>query len=424
MSVKLGLIGLGTVGQGVVQILLRQSNRLAKQIGKPIVIKSVSVRDPAKARDVALSGFNVVANPMDIVSDPEIDIVVELMGGLEPAKSLIEAALRHGKSVVTANKMLISRYKPELSAVEAESTGFLYYEAAVAGGIPIINAFKTGFIANTITALDGILNGTTNYILTQIEATQRSFEAVLAEAQQKGFAESDPTMDLNGNDAAHKLIILASDAFGVRLTESDLAYEGIVGISLRDIQVASEFGYRIKLIAMGKRLGESRVSFKLHPTMIPLAHPLSAVNDEHNAIYLVGDAAGEQMMYGRGAGRLPTASAVVSDIVTIASGKARKSPVVDNGLTLVPQSETSTQFYIRMKVADTFGVLEKIASVFGRHEVSISRVIQSEVNSTAAELIIVTHSALERYMMEALTTLRNSDVVLEIYCVIRVGLGD
>ncbi len=424
MSIKLGLIGLGTVGQGVVQILQRQAERLSRQIGQEIVIKSVCVRDPEKSRDIDLNGYEIVADPAQIVADPEIDIVVELMGGLEPAKTLIETALKSGKSVVTANKMVISKFKTELSAAEAASTGFLYYEAAVAGGVPIINAFKTGLIANTITGLDAILNGTTNYILTQIESTQRSFDDVLAEAQQLGFAEADPTLDLNGNDAAHKLIILASDAFGVRLAEADLAYEGIVGISLRDIQVANEFGYRIKLLAIGRRVGETSVSFKLHPTMIPKSHPLASVNNENNAVYLVGDAAGEQMMYGRGAGRMPTASAVVSDIVTIASGKARKTPAIENDLVVIPQSETTTQFYIRMKVADTVGVLEKIAAIFGRHQVSILRVLQSEVNATAAELIIVTHLAVEKNMMAALDSLKQSDAVHEIHCVIRVGLGE
>lgn len=422
MSIRLGLIGLGTVGQGVVQILQRQADRLSRQIGQPLEIKSVCVRDRKKPRDIDLSGYKIVANPIDIVNDPDIDIVVELMGGQEPAKTLIEAALKNGKSVVTANKMVISKFKSELSAAEHASNGFLYYEAAVAGGIPIINAFKTGLIANTITGIEAILNGTTNYILTQIESTQRSFEDVLKEAQKLGFAEADPTLDLNGNDAAHKLIILAADAFGVRLDEHDLKYEGIIGISLRDIQVANEFGYRIKLLARGKLINDDQVSFQLHPTMILKNHPLASVNDENNAIYLVGDAAGEQMMFGRGAGRMPTASAVVSDIVTIASGKARKSPLVESKLSLVSQSQLSTQFYIRMKVADTVGVLEKIAAIFGRHKVSILRVLQSEVNATAAELIIVTHMALKRDMMAALDSLKASEVVIEINCLIRVGL--
>ncbi len=313
---NIGLLGLGTVGSGVLDILQKNADILKQRTGKSYHVSHALVRNLTKKR-ANTNGLVLTDNSQDITQNPDIDLVVEVMGG-EAAYPLIKEALQQKKHVVTANKEVVSKYKTELISLARENGVGLFFEAAVGGSIPIVQSLKIGYSANRISAIYGILNGTTNFILTKIEEEQKNFDVVLKEAQDLGFAEADPTMDISGLDAAYKLDILAAVAFKVKTSLENIHYEGIETITLTDILYAKQFGYRIKLLAVGRRSRDNRLCFKVHPCLIPMTHPLASVRNEYNALFIAGDAIGEAMLYGKGAGSEPTASAVISDVIDLA----------------------------------------------------------------------------------------------------------
>ena len=425
----IGIFGLGTVGSGILSILSQNEEVIFQRLGKRVYVKTICIRDLSKRRLFNLEGVRVTDDPSVILNDPEIDIVVEVMGGENPAFSYIKAALENKKYVVTANKEVISKHKQLFFECAKKNGVDVYFEASVGGGIPIIRSLKVGYAANKIQSFFGILNGTTNYILTKMDEEKQAFESVLAEAQALGFAELDPTMDVSGMDVAYKLTILAAAAFKINVGIDDIFYEGIENIHLEDILYARQFGYVIKLLAIGKRLSDQKVCLKVHPTMVPIGHPLAAVRNEFNALFVNGNALGESMLYGKGAGSLPTASAVVADIIDIGFDTAlqnsrRNLEIEFLQENLVPVDQLSSKFYLRLSVADMVGVLEKVTAVFGRHKVSVANLIQRENDRGLAELVIVTHEVAESNMNHALGELRNLFEVQSIQAVIRVGLDE
>jgi homoserine dehydrogenase len=428
-TIKIGLLGLGNVGAGVAQILDENRQIIRRRTGKDIQIKTVVVRDLSKERPVELKGVQVTTDAMSVINDPEIQVIVEVMGGEYPAFDYICAALRLGKYVVTANKEVVSKHKKTFFDLARTHTSDLYYEASVGGGIPLIRTLKVGLAANKIEALYGIVNGTTNYILTKVSEEGKEFADVIADAQRLGFAEADPSMDVSGLDSAYKLSILASVAFKADVSVGNIEYEGIDGISLTDMRYAQELGYTIKLLAIGRALQDNQLSFKVHPTLIPSHHPLAGVRNEFNAVFIVGNAVGESLLAGRGAGSSPTGSAIVSDLMDIAfydapSASVRNLDYAFDKVTLVPNDQTASQFYIRLSAADTSGALAAIATVFGAHDISISKVLQKEIMDGAAEIVMMTHPVKESKMTQALHELQREKVVREILAKLRVALDE
>ncbi len=426
-SINVGLIGCGTVGRGVAKILLRQQKLISDRAGHKIILKKV-----ADLKFHTIDGFSIPAalrtsDAFGLINDPEIDVVVEVIGGVKPAKDFILGALRNGKHVVTSNKEVIAKHGPEFFRVAQENNVNLFYEASVGGGIPIIHALKKCLSANEIKEIYGIVNGTTNYILTKMSTEGRDFQDVLAEAQKLGYAEADPTADVDGYDAAYKLSILAYTAFHQYIPYQQIAFEGIRKISARDIELARQFGYVIKLIAMGRQ-NDGTLELKVSPMMIPVDHPLASVQNAFNAIFVVGDAVGETMFYGRGAGELPTASAVVGDIVDLAMHAEESSAepmLLDYGRKKVlPAGDAVSQFFIRLSVLDRSGVLAAISSAFGKFNVSIKTVSQQDAVKGAAELVIVTHKVQEKAFMAAMKKIEKLNTVKKVDSVIRVGLDD
>ena len=425
--VRVGLMGLGTVGSGVVEIMAKHAEQLAHRSGGPIEISRILVRDASKTRSVPVALERITTDAGEILDDPSIDIVVELIGcpggRVEPARSYIAGALERGKHVVTANKDVIAKHGRELSQLAREHRVGLYFEAAVAGGIPIIKSIKEALVANEVQAIMGIINGTTNYMLTKMAHEGRPFEEVLREAQEMGYAEADPTSDVEGHDAAYKLAILASLAFETPVAVDDVYREGITRVTPEDMAYADELGYVIKLLAIAKA-HEETIEARVHPTMVPKEHPLAAVNDVFNAIFIEGDAVGELMFYGRGAGKLPTGSAVVADIVEAAQNirrgvDGRLGGAVREKRVLSPL-EVVSSYYVHAKVVDSPGVLAQIAKAFGDHEVSISSVIQKGRGEDPVSLVFVTHKVLERNMQAALKQIAALPVVRSVANVIRV----
>ncbi|WP_031516285.1 homoserine dehydrogenase [Desulfofalx alkaliphila] len=422
--IKVGLLGLGTVGQGVYRILKDNADNIQRRAGIKVEIEKIMVRDTTKERGISVSQAMLTSDIKDIVNDPEIDIVVEVMGGINPTLDYVLQALNNGKSVVTANKDMVAMHGEELfSAAEANNCDLLF-EASVAGGIPIIRTLKQSLAANNIEQVFGIINGTTNYMLTKMTREGSQFNDVLKEAQQKGYAEADPTADVEGYDAARKIAILASIAFNTRVTVNDVYVEGITKISAEDIAYAKELGYIIKLLGIAK-YNDDGIEVRVHPTFIPEEHPLASVNDVFNAVFVKGDAVGDTMFYGQGAGELPTASAVVADIMDAARDLVRNVPGIisctcyDNK-PLKPMSESKSRFYVRTLVSDKPGVLASIALVFGNKGVSLASVIQKDAEGSTAELVLVTHNTKEENLQDALGDIRNLSCVKEIGNVIRV----
>lgn len=423
-EIKIGLLGLGTVGRGVYKILRDNATSLERKVGVPIRIEKILVRDVNKDRGIDLPAGLVTAEAEDILDNPGIDIVVELMGGTDTALTLVKEALARGKGVVTANKDMISVHGKELFALAEENQVDLFFEGSVAGGIPVIRPLKQCLAANRIQEVIGIINGTTNYMLTRMSAEGLNFQDVLDQAQALGYAEADPTADIEGYDAARKLAILASIAFNTRIVFSQVNVEGITRISAEDIAYAKELNYIIKLLAIAKNTPEG-IEVRVHPTMIPTTHPLAAVNDVFNAIFVRGDAVGEAMFYGRGAGEMPTASAVTADIMDAARDILRdvqgiiactcydELPVKDMG-------QTECKYYIRLSVADRPGVLASIAYAFGDKEVSLASVLQKHTDGSNAEIVLVTHQVREQNLQEALNIIRHLSSVKEICNFIRV----
>lgn len=423
--IKIGLLGLGTVGGGVVKLLSQNSEAIAQKVGRPLKVGRILVRQLEKPRSVAVDPEILTTEAGAILEDPQIDIVVEVMGGTTAAREYVVEALRRGKSVVTANKDLLALYGKELFEAAEAGQADLLFEASVGGGIPIIHSLKECLAGNKILQVIGIVNGTTNYILTKMTRENRNFNEVLKEAQDLGYAEADPRADIEGDDAARKMAILASIAFGTRITFPQVYREGITTITPTDIRYAAGLGYAIKLLGIARE-DAGGVEVRVHPALLPLNHPLASVNDVFNAIFVKGDAVGETMFYGRGAGEMPTASAVVGDIMEAARNLLSGSRGRHTACTcfaqkvLKPMEAVWTRFYVRLIVADRPGVLAAIAGVFGRQEVSLASVIQEDTIGDRAELVLVTHSVREQNMRAALDELVNLPVVYEIANVIRV----
>lgn len=419
-EIKIGIMGMGTVGSGVYKVIEQEGDYIAHKENLRLSVKKVLALDYS----IPIPEEKKTSKLEDLTQDPEISIIVEVMGGIEPAKTFITQALRAGKSVVSANKELIAQYWPELEK-EAKAAGVgLYFEASVGGGIPILRAVTDSLQANTINSVYGIINGTTNYILTKMTDQGKEYEEVLKEAQELGYAEANPTSDVDGFDSMYKLSILASMAFHVRLPIDHIYREGIRNVTKEDIATAKELGKEVKLLAIGKRKGEL-VQLRVHPTMIPKEHPLANVKDSFNAILLNGSAVGDVMFYGRGAGDLPTASAIVSDVVVAAQTKEPRYVTFLNDQqrispTLCFDEDWATGFYIRIKVADKPGVLAAITKIFGDEKVSISSVLQKGTEGGYASIVFVTHLAKEKAMKRALKEIEMLEDVAGILSVMRV----
>ncbi len=422
--IMIGLLGAGTVGSGVLQVLQENEREVALKAGVPVKVKAVLVRDATKLRPNMKDLF-VTDKIEDILEDEEIQIVVELMGGLHPAREYMLAAMEAGKHVVTANKDVIAQFGADMfEMAERQKAGFLF-EASVGGGIPIIRSIMECLTANRITEVIGIVNGTTNYMLTKMTEFGEDYQAVLAEAQSKGYAEANPAADVEGLDAARKAAILASLAFNTRVTLQAVSVEGITKITPEDIDYAKQLGYVIKLLAIAKDSPEKGVDVRVHPTFLPKDHPLASVNDVFNAIFVKGNAIGEAMFYGRGAGSRPTASAVIADIVSLARGIVH-GEVREVGFQtfgekrLCPVEETVSAYYVRLLVADMPGVLGAIATAFGDEGVSLNSVIQTRKVGDLAEIVAITHHVKHRRIERAQRTLSELPVVTKISSVIRV----
>lgn len=416
--VNLGLIGLGTVGCGVVKILKNQKSRLERRIGAKLRLKWVCDKDASRKKHLPSDFEGFTTDAADVITDDEVDILIELIGGYEPARRIILEAISRGKHIVTANKALLAKHWDELFAAAIAKKRQIYFEAAVGGGIPVIQAVNEGLAANRILSIVGILNGTTNFILTRMSQSNLSYEEALALAQKAGFAEADPSFDVEGTDTAHKLAILASLGFGASIPLSQVYAEGLKEIAPEDIAIARErFGYAVKLLAIAKSL-EGRVELRVHPALIPKGHPLASVEDEFNAIYITGDSVGETMFYGKGAGALPAASAVVSDIIflarQVASDTADRLPYVAyDGHKTIPlrkMEDVASKYYLRFQVADEPGVLSKISGILGRNKVSIASCFQRETGRYAS-LVMVTHEAKEGNLNRALSLINRLSVV-------------
>lgn len=424
-TVKVGLIGLGTVGSGVADIFARHGEDFRRRAGVDITITRFADRDGDRAVSLGIPADRFTSDVADIINDPDIDVIVELIGGTGVARDVVLDSLRAGKSVVTANKALMASHGQEVMETAEEHGVDIMFEASVGGGIPIIGPLKHSLASNEVQSVLGIVNGTTNYMLTRMAEDGLDYDTALAEAQAKGFAEADPTADVDGLDAAAKIAILASIAFNSRVVFSQVPVEGIRNITPEDIAYAEEMGYAIKLIAIARRVNGS-VDVRVHPTMIRADHPLAKVNGVYNAIYVTGDSVGETMFFGEGAGSLPAASAVVADIIEVSrhigSGCLglvgctcnEELPVRDIG-------ELTTEYYVRLLVSDEPGVLALVAGIFGDNGVSLASVIQKRTDeSGAAEIVWVTHRAAERDVQSALAAIRALDAVQSIGSVIRV----
>lgn len=431
MAFKIGLLGLGTVGTGTAAILLDPAGR--NPVLKDIQIKWVGVRSPDKPRQISLAPEIITTDLERIVKDPEIDIVVELIGGLEPARSLILEAISHGKHIVTANKAVIARYGSEIYEAANKAGVYVLLEAAVGGGIPVIKPLKESLGANRLTSIIGIVNGTTNYILSKMTTAGADFADVLAEAQQLGYAEVDPTADVDGLDAADKIAILASLGFGGRVKREDVYCEGIRQVSAVDIKYADKLGFVIKLlaIAQGSDGDESdHLQLRVHPTLVPKEHPLGSINGVYNAILVEGEPLGQVMFFGPGAGAGPTASAVVSDIMNIVGilTSAGKTETLDPLLscthqhycTVTPIEQLETRFYARFLCNDVPGVIGHLGTCFGQHHVSLESVVQIGFQNQLAEIVVVTHDVKEGNFRQALEEIRQLDAVNSIPSILRV----
>ena len=409
-KINVGLIGFGTVGTGVARALLEKGRLLEERVGARVVLRRVCDKDFRRRRGFRLPPWLTTSDPAKILRDPDIQIVVELVGGLEPAKSFILEALRRGKHVVTANKALLAEEGRELFAAATRAKADLYFEAAVGGGIPIIKALREGLIANELDTILGIVNGTSNYVLTRMREKELSFREALSEAKHHGYAERNPSLDIDGHDAAHKLAILTLLGFGVQPRPSDIHVEGISKISQADIQYAEELGYCIKPLAIAKQV-DHELEVRVHPTLLAKSHLLANVNGVYNAIYIHGDMVGSELFYGRGAGQNPAASSVIADIADVARNIARdvsqRVPLnrrSNAGIRrLRRMGNVETRYYMRFMVTDKPGVLARIAGVLGHHHISIASVHQKERKTARiVPVVMMTHEAKESNVRNAL----------------------
>jgi homoserine dehydrogenase len=423
-----GLLGLGTVGSGVARVLMTKGATLELRIGRPVQIVRVLVRDPARPRSIDLGGVPLVTDPAAVIDDPNVDVVVEVIGGEEPARSLILQAIERGKHVVTANKEVMAKHGPTILAAAAERGVSVAYEASVGGGIPLIGPFQLDLAANDITSVVGIVNGTTNYILTRMTESGASFADALREAQDLGYAEPDPTNDVEAWDAAYKLAILASLAFGAPIGPEQVWREGITQVSERDILYAAELGYRIKLLAIA-RLVEGQVEARVHPALVHQGSMLASVDGSFNAVSIEGDLIGTALFYGRGAGSEPTSSAVIADLIALGSSVGRGVPgsrsQVRPGVALRPMRLLQTRYFLRLLTLDRPGVMASIATVLGDRGISLASVVQKESvvlgdDVPGAEIVLTTHTANEAAVQEAMRILSHMPVVRSIGAPYRV----
>jgi homoserine dehydrogenase len=425
-SINIGLMGLGVIGGGMVKVLMGKPDTLAREAGSKLVLKKVLERDVAKHGALGVDRAIFTNKVEELVGDPEIDVIVELMGGEHPAFEYMKEALTHGKHVVTANKEVMSKHWTELLTAARDHHVVLRCEASVGGGIPLITPFQEDLIANDVSAIYAIVNGTTNYILTRMAKEGLDFDVALKNAQELGYAEANPTNDIEGIDAAYKLAILTTIAFGTEVKPENVYHEGISRLQARDFRYARELGYAIKLLAIAKRDNDS-IEARVHPVFIPEDSLLAKVDGVYNAILVEGDLVGQVIFYGQGAGPRATSSAVVSDIIKIAqdinSGKTSTPRLpFATGRTVMPMAEIKTRFYMRMSVADQPGVLAQISRILGDHAISISSVIQKETDASTkvAEIVIMTHPAEEQSVQKALKETEHLGVVKEISNFVRV----
>ncbi len=452
-AIGIGLLGCGTVGRGVLETLAAGKERFAARLGRPLAVRRILVRDLEKPRGDLVPRGLLTTNFEAVLRDPEIDVIVEVMGGVEPAHEYLKTAFAAGKHVVTANKELLAKRGAELLAAANRAAVSLRFEASVAGGIPILKALRESLAANSFTQVMGIVNGTTNFILTAMSETGQDFAEALEEARALGYAEADPSSDIEGHDAAYKLAILAAAAFRIQVRVENIYREGISAVAASDITYARELGYAIKLLAVahaarakeprgnmaalraGTDANAGAVGLWVRPSLVPLRHPLAAVKNSFNAVFVSGDAAGELMFYGRGAGSLPTASAVVGDLLEVAgiprgagagagSWADSESWQVAGAGRLVPVEDVERQFYVRTSVADRPGVLARIAGLFGSHGVSLSTVIQKGTDRPSVPLVFVTHRIPEGNLRAALREIAELPVVDRIDSVMPLENGE
>ncbi|MCU1449047.1 MAG: homoserine dehydrogenase [Acidimicrobiales bacterium] len=422
VTIRVGLLGCGIVGGSLVELIAEQGDTIAERTGMRLEVARVAVRNTAKQRSVDLAPDVLTNDALAVVEDPAVDVVVELIGGIEPARELILTALQNGKAVVTGNKELLANVGAELFEAAEKAGVDLLFEAAVAGGIPLIRPLRESLAGERVQRILGIVNGTTNFILTRMTEEGSTFHEALAEAQDLGYAERDPTADVEGADAAAKAAIIATVAFGVRVVAGDVYREGISGVTPADIAFAGRLGYVVKLLAVTEADEDGGVAVRVHPAMVPKEHPLAAVRESFNAVFIEGAAVGELMLYGRGAGGRPTASAVLGDLIDAAANRRRGTSAgvgVLGKARIRPIEELSSQYYVALEVVDQPGVLAAVAGVFGNHGVSIKQMEQEGIGQDA-RLILITHTAVERAMQATLSELRDLDVVDRVGSLLRV----
>lgn len=429
-ELRVGLLGLGTIGVGVARILLEQRELISRRLGKQVTLVAAADRDLERERDIDLSGVRLSSDANDIVTADDVDLVVELIGGYEPARTFVNTALEQGKHVVTANKALIAKHGEELFPLAAEKGLQIGFEAAVGGGIPCMKALREGLAANAIESVYGILNGTCNFILTKMENEGADYADVLREAQALGYAEADPTFDVEGIDTAHKLSILAAMAFGSKIKFDEVYTEGISNISAADIESAREMGYRIKLLGIAKPHNADAVEMRVHPTLVPLDSQIAQVSDSYNAVQISGDYVEHTMYFGRGAGERPTASAVVADIMDIASGFpdgiAHLAPPMGfvessrRDMPTMPMADTVCEYYIRLMVKDEPGVIAAVTSVLADHRISLEALMQKERHANnSVPIVMLTHETTEGNLQAAISRITGLDAVEENVLILR-----
>jgi homoserine dehydrogenase len=420
-TVRIGVLGCGNVGSAFVQLVATQADMVEARTGIRLEVVKVAVRNVSKSRDVTLADGVLVRDARSVVEDPQVDLVVELIGGIEPARELISTALAAGKPVVTGNKELLANVGHELWAQSDQAGADLLFEAAVAGGIPLVRALRESLRGEPVRRVMGIVNGTTNFILTKMTEEGADYSAALTEAQRLGFAERDPTADVEGFDAGAKAAIIASIAFGAKVVAGDVYHEGISSITAADIAIARRLGYVVKLLGIAERQDGS-VAVRVHPAMVPLTHPLASVRDSYNAVFVEGDAVGSLMFYGRGAGGFPTASAVLGDVIDAAVNLVKGTHGTIGSFArvpVVPIDETSSQYLVGLDVEDKPGVLHAITGIFAAHGVSI-RAAEQEGIGTDARLVFITHDARESDVQACLREFRDLGVVRRTSGLLRV----
>jgi homoserine dehydrogenase len=421
-EIRIGMLGFGTVGTGTYRMLVDNRESISRKIGRPIDITRIGIRDPKKER--ALDQSHFTTDLMSIVCDPDIHVVVELIGGVDPAAELVETALRNGKHVVTANKELIAKHGSRLVHL-AKSKGLdLHYEAAVGGGIPLVQPLKHQLAGNDVIRMMGILNGTSNYILSKMEEEGADFADALAEAQLAGYAEADPTNDVEGIDTSYKISILASIAFGKQVAVESVYREGISNLGVTDIEYARSWGYKIKLVGVVDAVGKDAVSVRVHPSMIPITHPLASVSGVYNALWLHGDFVGDVMFSGRGAGSDPTGSAVIGDLIDVGrnmvGGGTGSAIPYDEGMKVVPIDNIQSAFYLRLVVKDRPKTLGEISMVFGAFEISIAEMQMRTLPNDMGEIVFLTHRASEKSFADCLSKVGALEAVARVAATIRV----